>query len=183
MKIREQQAMLVEWESKMFDVYGHELALLGIGEEFLDETFPLLIAYAQGNRDNLGKLMDAMCDIMVYSYSYCNSQGFDAETIWVSAVMESTPRKGIVALSQAIGKIFRHHLKQKQGIRGTQEEHMAAKTIWLRAMYGEMNSLASQIGFDLVQFTGRTLNKIVTKRDWRKNPTNAHETAPQTLDE
>ena len=82
---------------------------------------------------------------------------------------KNQPHHPLLGAAEEIGELCHAHLKQDQGIRGTRDEHQAAKkdavgdTIIYLADYCERNGFKLE---DAVEIAWT----MVKQRDWQKNP-------------
>lgn len=76
-----------------------------------------------------------------------------------------------LAILSSLGKLSHAHLKTEQGIRGTAEEHRAAKKDAIGDMVIYLMSYCNLEGFNLQSIIDETCEEVF-KRDWKKFPKN-----------
>jgi len=135
---------------------------------------------------------DALADITIFAADVCNGYGLDLEVIVARAGrMEQIecsqcdppghklcphchgtgkldrPRAITQSVLVTLGKLAHHALKDKQGIRGSHEEHLAAIEGQLVCLFEFVNASCRARGLVLLPLVEKTWNGIVKKRDWR----------------
>lgn len=87
------------------------------------------------------------------------------------------PWEPLVGMTEELGELSHAHLKQHQGIRGSHEEHQAAKIdavgdiIIYAIHYCKLNGFTFEMAL-------RHATSEVLKRDWQANPTDGNATEP-----
>lgn len=135
--------------------------LLGIVEELGE------LSQAVVNKDKEA-IRDALADITIYmaDYAYRNQLVLGARGHTVAFGGESY----ILPLTTTVGKLCHHHLKQKQGIRGTAEEHQIKKQWCIDQLLSQLEMVcAFTLDQSLVYVVTEVWRGVVSKRDWVEN--------------
>lgn len=123
---------------------------------------------------DLVKMADAVGDIVIYMADYYYRRCWDFGRAWSIGMADDLNQRTLIKL---IGRLCHNHLKGDQGIRGgsaVQDEKMqqtCADTLHFLQSYciGNFNRPLWEVVQDVWS--------VVGKRDWKKNPNNAHEVA------
>jgi hypothetical protein len=111
---------------------------------------------------------DALADITIFAADACNGYALDLDSIIEEAF--ARPYAGLIgtkALLSTLGKIAHHALKDKQSIRGTHAEHVAAIRAHLVDLFTFVRAQATTRAIVLSPLVESTWKKVVQKRDWR----------------
>lgn len=146
-----------EWSAANFGDNGmgefkYLRPILGYFEE-LDEHL-----FASTEEESDDAIADALIYLLDFHYQIGMPVDYDPRT---QASVIGEPRR-----------IFRILLKRIQGIRGYDSDEQYYREL-REAMNYEINTLVALKGNnygDLVRLVEETFNKVVSKRDWRKNP-------------
>lgn len=140
------------------------------------------LAPLMGIMEELGELFesredadreDALGDIAVYLCDYCCREGI----LWPVRIElpsneKTDPTTGLVVY---LAKLFRCHLKRHQRIRGMHEDvHFeTSRMAALRALVWHLEEMAREWTpeTNLTMILNETWNRIVSKRDWKADPT------------
>ena len=81
------------------------------------------------------------------------------------------PYYPLLGVQEEVGELSHAHLKALQGIRGTPEEHHAAKIDAIGDIIIFLSDYATANGIDIQDAVEKTWAGV-KKRDWRKDPVN-----------
>lgn len=120
---------------------------------------------------------DAVGDIGIYMLDYCGKTGLQLHYLWQSRrFLDGRTAARWFDLAPLARKLAHHQLKGEQGIRGTPEEHAREIERTCQALLAHLERICESRGKNFPDILEAVWAKI-SKRDWKKNPTNAHEVA------
>lgn len=134
--------------------------------------------------EELGELMDArtlpltadaLADALIYMCDYASACSLTLASCYANALGITMPLTTTPGdLLRCVGKLSHAHLKMAQKIRGSQDEHQAAKILQLGRLTRMLENYATQRGLNLANDLLDTW-KEVRKRNWRDWPTGGGE--------
>jgi NTP pyrophosphatase (non-canonical NTP hydrolase) len=86
------------------------------------------------------------------------------------------PHQPLLGAAEEIGELCHAHLKDEQGIRGTHEEHLAAKIDAVADVIIYLADYCARNSIDLQKSAEETWIKV-KRRDWRKDELNGRESS------
>lgn len=145
----------------------------------LDELAPLM-----GMMEELGEMFeegteadvkDAFADILVYLCDYCHR----SQIVLLECIIETEEGEAwqntAAAIVAALGDLFHIELKAHQGIRGFDDRnyYTARKRVAIGSLYWVMQKYAEANYPDttLLAILNETWEKVVSKRNWKKDAT------------
>ncbi len=178
--IQEEQ---ITWSERNFGKQHARYPLLGLIEECLefDEAWKLKEEALQGGGAQLAKYLadvdDAIGDIGIYMLDYCGKMGLQLNDLWKSReFLDERMHTRWYDLVPLARRLAHHQLKGEQGIRGTPDDHNRAIERTCRAILAHLELVCSHNQKDFLTIISAVWAQV-RKRDWTKNPTNAHEVA------
>jgi NTP pyrophosphatase (non-canonical NTP hydrolase) len=92
--------------------------------------------------------------------------------VWAQRNFGTRPaHQPLLGAVEEIGELAHAHLKAEQGIRGTEEEHRAAKKDAVADVIIFLMDYCNIEGFDMQELLGDTWDEV-KQRDWKSNPGN-----------
>lgn len=150
-----------KWSQHNFgDQLPHRPAM-GIVEELTELSEAL-------DEKDVTKVLDAVGDIVIYMADYYYRRGWDFSATWVGRLPSDSG-----SIIHLIGRLCHSHLKGEQNIRGGSEKHDAEVRVTCSYILGHLDTICTFMDRDLVGVVQETWD-VVSKRDWKKNPTDAH---------
>lgn len=172
---RKLQAEVGAWSQKNFGDQPAWRPAMGMVEELceLSEKVEDL---------DLSETLDAIGDTAIYMADYFHRRGWDLGETWrtryVNPRVYEGPNMGrTLAL---IKDVCHSHLKGDQGIRGGAEKHDTIMRQTCAAALIFIQDTAGLLDRDILEVITNVWD-TVSKRDWTKNPNNAHEVAAAAL--
>jgi hypothetical protein len=156
------------WSQKNFGDQLPHRPMIGIVEELceLDEGL---------EEKDPAKTIDAMGGVVIYMADYHYRRGWSLGETW-----QGRPTQQIVPDGKIISKFIRllchSHLKSEQNIRGGSAKHDAKMKDTCSGVLAYLEHLGVFMDRDVCGIIQETW-ETVSKRDWTKNPNNAHEVA------
>lgn len=148
-----------KWQKDNFPPAQPYQLLLGIIEEVGE------MEDAATHEDRL----DAIGDIMIYMCSYCTSRNWEIQTIYNLATSKDSENWDWPSCLSIISKLAHHQLKSEQKIRGNEEKHSSESILLLAKLIRQLlDGFKDEKDFILV--TNNVWQKVVSKRNWIKNP-------------
>lgn len=161
------QTEVGRWSLKNFGHQGAHRPLMGVVEELCE----LYDALDGGINDEMS-VADAIGDTVIYAADYFHNRGWELKDVWLERVRgdeDTAP-----TMLKLIGKLCHSHLKSEQGIRGKAEKHEAVLKETFCRVFGLLDEVATDIAHaDVIALAKQTWAQV-SKRDWTKNPENAH---------
>jgi hypothetical protein len=154
------------WSQKNFGDQLPHRPLLGIVEE-LSELDDALHDF------DVEQTEDAIADAIIYMADYHHRRGWKFSATWKGRHLV-TPASGMT--TYLVRSLAHSHLKSEQNIRGgsaVQDEKVKEAC---SAALGYLERVAAFMDQDLCAVIQKTW-EVVSKRDWTKNPNNAHQVA------
>jgi hypothetical protein len=143
-------------------VLKHLAPLLGIAEELGELSEADQKSCTNGRKDAIG-------DIIIYTCDFATRVDINFTDYTVEHALSKD-------LTLEVGQLFHHVLKMHQGIRGYEDLGFALTEIkdTIYSIFDVLHDCCNVYGID-PPFTlaTETFNETVSKRDWKKNPTNA----------
>lgn len=195
------QAEQIAWSEKNFGKQPADRPLLGLIEEIVefdnawnarDEAMLEASLAARAAREADPTLevtptavdakfeeavIDAAGDIGIYMLDYCGKRGWKFNDIWNGrSFYDEQQRKFWYNLVPHAGKLAHHTLKSSQGIRGTAQQHDQEIIRTLNAVLAHLDLACRYLQKDYLTILEGVWSQV-RKRDWAKNPTNAHAVA------
>lgn len=159
-KIQEEQ---LKWSTRNFGNTPAHRPLLGVIEEFGE----FCVAAAAGDD---AQVVDAIGDIGIYMLDYCNRRGWDLQALW------DNRKESIFDPMNTVRRLAHHQLKGEQNIRGGTAAHDDSLRVVLSEILYGVDFSARKRGTDFLTVLEKVWDKV-SKRDWTKNPNDAHEVA------
>jgi NTP pyrophosphatase (non-canonical NTP hydrolase) len=160
----------LEWSSRNFGPTPAHRPLLGMIEELCELEAALNAANADGKED---EVLDAVGDVGIYMLDYCNKRGWDLQSLWERAPTKLGRMYDAISL---ISKLAHHQLKGEQNIRGGTAAHDAKLCETLAQILETLSAHAQECGTTFPAVLEKVWAKV-SKRDWTKNPNDAHKVA------
>lgn len=154
-KIQREHAVWVEQNFGLLDPWQ---PLVGIAEE-LGELASAI------ETDDTPEYFDAIGDVAIFALHYCTLNKWDAQKLYAKADYQPFSPKRLMV---CYGKLAHHHLKSTQGIRGDSEFHAQEGRKWMGRLLRTLDTASFDSG--LLPVLGEVWQKVVKKRDWKKNP-------------
>lgn len=157
-----------EWSMRNFGPKDKHQPLLGIIEELgeLEEAMEEL---------DRAKALDAAGDIVVYTADFCTQWGWDLNELYRLSQKPRAVEVMPLRLSYVQGRLAHHQLKWEQKIRNA-EGHEGNLRSLVFGVLEDAERVCQYLGTNLVDIALDTWS-TVKKRNWTKNPDNAHEVA------
>lgn len=164
--ILELQAEVGVWSNENFGAQPTYRPLLGI----IEELGEFLEGY---DLKDSAKMDDAAADTVIYMLDFCVRNSWNI----VDLIPEDTPDiTGCLhsMVAHLMGKLAHSQLKLDQGIRGTKEEHEADLRDSLTRVLGIFDwcFTTSEISGHWHDLVDTVWEKVVSKRNWKKNTVN-----------
>lgn len=166
-----------EWSQRNFGDQLPHRPLLGIIEEIceLDDSLRALQRV---------DVIDAVGDIAVYMADYFHRQvaaggnigEWDLGKTWVDRALFDSDTPTSATLPLVVQMLSHHHLKGEQNIRGGTTQHHVHVRNACRLLLEHIEYASGLVNADIFEVVSETWTKV-SKRDWKKNPNNAHEVA------
>lgn len=158
------------WSKRNFGEQLPHRPAMGIVEELceLDEGL---------EEHDPAKVIDAVGDIVIYMADYYYRRGWVFGDAWFERPRDAIPDGHLI--THLIGLLCHSHLKGEQNIRGGSVRHDTVMKETCSKVLAYLDHLCTFMDRDLVGIIQGTW-AVVGKRDWTKNPNNAHEVAAQT---
>lgn len=168
--INELQKQHRAWAIRNFGVQQEYQMLFGI----IEELGELMMAWSEGDR---GRIVDAIGDVGIYMFNYCNLRKWEASEIWLTRcswteVSVRIPTNMIPLMSA----LAHHQLKGEQNIRGGREHHREELRLRCRNILFQVELVANAIGLTFLDALATTWEKV-GKRDWVAHPDDANKVA------
>ena len=167
-----------EWSERNFgdqDGLNEVAPFLGVVEELVFELQNFPEGWPNLQKWNILEFEDAIADSLIFLADFCYRFGYDPKPLSLAAKYEN--KTCLEYLFKSLGVASKFILKGRQKIRGV-DEIVVIKSIQdifmlISNYYQFEKSESSPPLQDLVWSTWEK----VKKRDWKKNPENAHEVA------
>jgi hypothetical protein len=159
------QSEVGAWSYRNFGAQGAHRPAMGIVEEICELYEALEIS------DDV-KAADAIGDAIIYMADYFHNRGWNLADVWLERIKDSEDTAATAL--KLIGRLNHSHLKSEQGIRGKAEVHAEKLHDTCKRILGLFDEIAvDSLEGDLVGIVHSTWS-VVSKRDWTKNPVDAH---------
>lgn len=172
---RKLQAEVGAWSQKNFGDQPAWRPAMGMVEELceLSEKFEDL---------DLAETLDAIGDTAIYMADYFHRRGWDLGETWCMRYVNPRRYEGpnMGKTLALIRDICHSHLKGDQGIRGGAGKHDIVLRQACAAALVFIQDTAGLLDRDICEVITNVWD-VVSKRDWTKNPTNAHEVAAASV--
>ncbi len=151
------QQEVADWAARNFPSAKPHLPLLGIVEE-LGELYEARDA---------AQMKDAIGDVTVFAAHYCALNGLSL----AEAISTATPVQDPADAYLWLGRLAHSHLKLEEGIRGTPEQHRAAKQNALGQIVACLVRMAPATGACYREIVERVWSEV-KQRDWQADRVN-----------
>ena len=167
-----------EWSQHNFGNQLPHRPLIGIIEELLE----LSTAFEELRR---GAVLDAVGDVVIYMADYfyrscvvpSDKGNWDLGKTWVDRGLCEEGVPSLSATRRLCQLLAHHHLKGEQGIRGGTSAHLDRVRDACRLTLEYLEYACGLVNADIFDVVMETWSRV-SKRDWKKNPNEAHKDAP-----
>lgn len=151
--INELQKQYRAWAIRNFGVQQEYQMLFGV----IEELGELMMAWELADHD---RIVDALGDIGIYMFNYCNLREWDASEIW--AKREAYSKKAFQVPTNMVplmSALAHHQLKGEQNIRGGREHHREELRLRCRNILFQVELVANAMGLTFLDALAMTLLK------------------------